>query len=362
MVQNQDQFLGNIIQMKTRIQIGNREISSDSNVFVIAEIGANHNNDIDLAKKMILMAREAGADAVKFQSYKAETLYSKHLAPIREGAQTPYDLIKSIEMSYEWHKILKDFCDANEIIFLSSPFDVEAVDSLEECGVSAYKIASSELGDPLLLKYVAKTMKPVILSTGKAYMSEVDQAVSWIRGEGNDQIILLHCTASYPASYESMNINAISSLRDRYSCLVGLSDHNMENITAVAAVALGAKVIEKHFTISRTMNGPDHAFALEEDGLKELVTFVRKTELAMGSGVKEPDESEKVGRERGNRSIHVKRKMLKGEIIKLDDITIKRPGYGIKGKHLYEIVGRKLRNQVEEDMWLQMEDLENENK
>jgi sialic acid synthase SpsE len=347
--------------MKKEIRIGHKMISENSPCFIISEIGANHNNSLELAKKLIDLSVDAGFDAVKFQSYKAETLYSRYLKPkVNEDGSlgpNPFELIKSIEMSFSWHQILKDYCDSKNIIFLSSPFDFEAVDDLEKVNVPAYKIASSELSDPLLVKYIASKGKPIILSTGKANLKEVEEAVEWITSTGNDQIILLHCTVSYPAVYESMNLKAMDTLKEKFNCLVGLSDHNEENLTAVAAIAMGAKMIEKHVTLDKKMPGPDHAFALNPDGFKELVSWVRKTESSMGTGIKAPHTSELLGRERGNRSIHLKRNLAKGEVIKLEDLIIKRPAYGIHGRELENVIGKVLVKDVLEDMWLTWEDL-----
>ena len=189
-------------------------------------------------------------------------------------------------MPYDWHKPLKAYCDKVGIAFCSSPFDLEAVESLEEINCPFYKIASSELGDPILIKAVARTGKPMVISTGKATMEDVDLAVKWCLEENNDQLILLHCTATYPAKYESMNLNVITSMQNHFDFPIGLSDHNTENITAVSAITMGARLVEKHITLDRNMNGPDHNFALEPDGLRELCTYIRNTEKAMGDPIK----------------------------------------------------------------------------
>lgn len=343
------------------LKLGNREISDTAPCFVIAEIGANHNLDMELAFRLIEVSKEAGADAVKFQSYKAETLYSKYVPrrKMDDGSLGPeiYPLIQKIAMPYEWHAPLKKFCDQKGILFISTPFDHEAVDSLEEVDVPAYKLASSEIGDPLLLKKVARTKKPIIMSTGKADLAEVETAVRWIREEGNDQIVLLHCTVSYPAKYEAMNLLAMNTMRDTFHTLVGLSDHNSENITAVAAVAMGAKVVEKHITLSKTMEGPDHKFALEPDGLRQLVDWIRKTEVALGSGIKEMHATEEQGKRLGNRSLHVRRDLSTGHVIRLEDLIVKRPNLGIAPKEIDVVVGKRLKRDVKEDMWLTWDDI-----
>ncbi len=341
------------------IKIGNKFISENSPCFIIAEIGANHNNDFDKAIKLIDLSKEAGADAVKFQSYRAETLYSKY-TPVKEirGKKTNiFDLIKSCEMSYDWHEKLKKYCDEKEIIFLSSPFDFEAVESLEDVNVEAYKIASSEVSDIRLVQKIARTGKPIILSTGKHTEEEVSEAVDWIEKEGNNQIILLHCTASYPANYDSMNLNCLDTFKKRFNYLYGLSDHNTENLTAVAAIAKGVKLIEKHVTLDRTMEGPDHHFALEPKGFQELVEWVRKTERSMGTHIIGVDKSEEFGRNIGNRSIHVKKDLKIGDIISENDLIIKRPSFGISPREIDQVIGKKVTKEVKEDMWLTWEDL-----
>lgn len=347
--------------MKKKISFANFVLDDQSPCFIISEIGANHNNRIENAYELIDISKDAGADAVKFQSYKAETLYSRFVPrrKLEGGGLGPeiYPLIQRIATPYEWHAPLKEYCDRKGILFLSTPFDDEAVDSLEAVDCPIYKVASSEIGDPLLLKKVARTGKPMIVSTGKANMEEVERTVKWIREEGNDQIVLLHCTAVYPAKYESMNLKAMNAMKERFGCLVGLSDHNMENITAVAAVAMGAKVVEKHITLSRTLDGPDHKFALEPQGFRELVDWIRKTEVALGSGVKEMDSSEKESKRIANRSVHLRRSMRAGETIRMEDLAIKRPHLGIDPQHLYDLPGRKLGKDVEGDMWLTWEDL-----
>ena len=266
-------------------------------------------------------------------------------------------MIKSIEMPFEWHGPLKKYCDDKKIIFISSPFDNEAVDSLEEVGIPAYKIASSEIGDKMLLQYVARKKKPMIMSTGKANLGEVEQALNWIYEAGNTDVILLHCTASYPANYASMNLKCITTLKSAFNCPVGLSDHNTENITAVAAIALGATVIEKHITLDKTLPGPDHHFALEPDQLKELVSWIRNTEESLGNGIKRLDSSEQSGRKFGNRSIHCKRDLKEGDILKADDIIIKRPAFGVEAKDMDKIVGRSLKKDIKADMWISWDDV-----
>ena len=344
-----------------RIKIGNKYISNEDPCFIIAEIGANHNNDINNAFKLIDLAVKAGADAVKFQSYKAETLYSRHTPTkkLKEGNEkiNLFDLIKKIEMPYEWHAVLKKYCDEKKIIFISSPFDFEAVDSLAEINSEAYKIASSEIGDKGLVQYVAMKGRPIIISSGKATVGEIEQALEWIYLTGNKDVVLLHCTSSYPAKYSSMNLNCIETLGSTFKLNIGLSDHNAENITAVAAVALGAKVVEKHITLDKNLPGPDHHFALEPDEFTQLVRWIRNTELSLGDGIKRVDSSELEGRKYGNRSIHVKESLTKGHVLKEADLIVKRPAFGIEPKDMNILIGRELKKDIQEDKWITWDDV-----
>lgn len=334
----------------------------NNSVFIIAEIGSNHSNDINIAKKLIRISKNAGADAVKFQSFKAKTLYSKYVPrrTLPNGKKGPniYKMIQSIEMPYEWHNKLKKYCDKLNIIFISTPFDEEALNSLEEIDCQIYKIASSEIGDQNLVKKIAKTKKPIIISTGKSKLIEVKRAIKWIEKTGNKKIIILHCTATYPADYSSMNLNNISTLKKQFNYKIGLSDHNKENLTAVIAVTLGAKVIEKHITLDRRSKGPDHHFALEPKHLKELVENIKKTEKSFGSYKKDIDKSELQSRIIGNRSIHVIKDLKKGELIKLSDIVFKRPNLGIEPYKYKNVIGKKIKRKIKKDMWLKWNDIE----
>ncbi len=342
------------------IELSSCRIGDKRPCFIIAEIGANHNGNIENAYKLIDIAKNSGANAVKFQSYRAETLYSKY-TPRRVKADgskgpDPYELIKSIQTPYEWHASLKQYCDSKGITFISSPFDSLAIDSLEEVGIEIYKVASSEIGDPLLIKKIASTKKPMIISTGKSSLRDIENVLSWCREEGNEQLVLLECVASYPCSYESMNLRTIKTLRDSFGVLTGFSDHNIENITDVVAVSMGACVIEKHVTLDREMEGPDHHFALDPEGLKQLVSWVRKTEACLGDGVKRVDSSEFQGRRLGNRSIHAKKDLKEGDVITLDSIILKRPNLGINPIDLDAIIGMRLTKDVKADMWITWQD------
>ncbi|MFH1562471.1 MAG: N-acetylneuraminate synthase [Nitrospirota bacterium] len=331
-----------------RIKIGNRLVGEGEPCFVIAEAGSNHNRDFNQALKLIDVAVEAEADAVKFQTYSAEKLYSRK-TPGKEGKESILDLIKRIEMPREWHKDLADYCAEKEIIFLSTPFDLQAVDELEEVGILAYKIASFEITHLPLLEYAAKTGKPIILSTGMANLADIETALEVIYKQGNENVILLHCVVNYPARYEDLNLRAMETMRQAFQLPVGFSDHTLEITSDIAAVALGACVIEKHFTLDRKLSGPDHPFALEPDELKAMVQSIRDTEKALGSPVKRQTKAEEEIFQSGRRGLVAACPIPEGTIITKEMIEVKRPGYGIPTKLMDVVIGREAKKDIEED-------------
>ena len=242
---------------------------------------------------MIDKAAAAGVDAVKFQTFKAEKLYSKKTPKFSKDTINPFDLIKSIELPRAWHEELYKYATDRNLHFLSSPFDYKAVDLLDEIGVPAFKVASFEIIDLELLKYIAKKKKPIIISTGMANIEEIEEALSAIRSQRNNNIILLHCNSVYPTPVEIVNLNAIDIMSKIFEIPIGFSDHTLGIYIPIAAVAKGAKVIEKHFTLDRRMKGPDHHFAIEPDELKQMVQNIRDVEKAIGTGEKKPSEQEK---------------------------------------------------------------------
>src|SRR5687767_268242 len=273
--------------MKT-VRIGERVVGDGSPCFVIAEAGSNHNGRLDEAKSLIRLAADAGADAVKFQTFRADKLYSKNAgrSEYLQLDQPIFDIIAAMEMPYEWLPVLASEAARQGILFLSTPFDEESADALEP-HVPAYKIASYEMTHLPLVRYIAKKGKPLIISTGTADLDEVRETVEAVRAAGNDQLIMLQCTASYPAPLESLNLRAMTTMREELDVLVGLSDHSREPLIGpVAAVALGAAVIEKHFTFSNELPGPDHRFAIEPDELRAMVRSIRECQAALGDGQK----------------------------------------------------------------------------
>jgi len=338
-----------------RVKIGNRIIGEDAPCFIIAEAGANHDRKLSQAKELIDIAVEAGADAVKFQIYSAKTLYSKK-TPLHSGYEKNlWDLIKEIEMPREWIPELKEYCDKKGIIFFATPFDFEAVDELD-IYVELFKVASFEIVDLPLIEYIAKKGKPTIISTGLANMEEIEDAYLTYTKTGNNKLIFLQCASVYPATPELINLRSMEAISKTFGVITGLSDHTLGTHISVAAVAMGAKVIEKHFTLSRKLKGPDHPFAIEPNELKEMVKQIRDVEKALGDGKKlgyKPEELENF--EKARRSIHAKVKIPKGTKITKDMIIIKRPGYGIKPKFIDIIIGREAKRDIEEDEWITWE-------
>jgi sialic acid synthase SpsE len=322
--------------------------------FIIAEAGANHNRDLGLARELIAVAAEAKADAVKFQTYSAETLYSRktpsfsYLQGITD--KSTWQLIKDIELPREWQVELADEAAKHGILFMSTPFDHRAVAELEALGVPAFKIASFEIVDLPLIRRAAAARRPMILSTGLADYEDIQDAVAACRAEGNDDIVLLQCASLYPAPPARMNLRAMQTMRRAFGTLVGLSDHSLGIHVAATAPALGASVIEKHYTLSRALPGPDHPFAIEPGELRELVRQVREVEAALGDGRKlgpAPDELEM--HLKGRRSLVALRPIARGTRIEREMLGIKRPGSGIKPKYLDFVVGRIAAADIEED-------------
>ena len=328
------------------MKIADFEIGKEK-TFIVAELSANHNGSLDLAVKTIEAAARAGADAVKLQTYRADTitLNSDDENFIIKGGSlwdglTYYQLYDKAYTPWQWHKILKETADKLGLILFSSPFDKEAVDFLEELNMPAYKIASFEINDLPLIEYTAKKNKPVIISTGVADYQEIKDAVDTCRNAGNNDIILLKCTSSYPAPIEEANLLMIKEISEDFNCITGLSDHTLSSITAVTSVALGAKVIEKHFILDKSINSPDAAFSLDEKEFKSLVDDIRTVEKSLGH----IDYSISPAGQKNRhfmRSLYVIKDMKKGEKFTSENIGSYRPNLGISPKYYYEILGRK---------------------
>ena len=304
--------------MKMKVRIGDRFVGEGEPVFIIAEIGSNHDGKLEQAKQLIASAKECGADAVKFQSFTADKLVSPKYEKI-------YKAFKEAELPSEWHRELAKFAASRGIIFLSTPFDEEIASLLDNLGVPAFKIASYDMNNYPLLRHVAGFKKPLLLSTGMANLSEVEEAVNTIRGGGNNDIILLHCVSDYPTRLEDANIKAMVIMQRTFQLPVGYSDHSLGIVVALGAVALGACVIEKHVTINKTLPGPDHPHSLGVAEFKEMVQQIRHLELALGSETKAPAETEIHERGWGRRGIYAAVDIPKGATINRDMLKIVRP-------------------------------------
>jgi pseudaminic acid synthase len=343
------------------VEIAGRSVGPGHPCYVIAEAGSNHNRDLDTAKRLIDVAAESGSDAVKFQTYTAEGLYSRktpnpsYLAKdhLLKDQETVWELIKRVEIPWEWHQALADHAAAAGVDFLSTPFEEAAVELLEGLKVPAYKVASYEITHLPLIEFCARTGKPLLLSTGMASLADIERALDVANAAGCDQVALLHCAINYPPNFEDLNLRAIQTLRSAFQVPVGWSDHTMGHTADVTAVALGACLVEKHFTLSREQEGPDHAFALEPDELAAMVQAIRETEASLGSPVKRVTEAESEMFRLGRRSLVAARDLQPGETLRRDDIAVKRPGYGIPVYELDAVVGRRVAVAIEADEILQ---------
>lgn len=327
--------------------IGDKKIGRGERTFIIAEVGSNHDCSLEQAKKLIDAAADAGVDAVKFQSFTAEHIVNRDKKA--DNSETVFDILKRIELPREWHEELNNYARIRNIIFLSSPFDYEAVDMLDELGVPAFKVASGELTNISFLKYVAGKGKPIILSTGFSTMGEAELAVNAIRETGNDRLLLLHCVGAYPSPPGDVNLRVMDTLSAAFDFPVGYSDHTLGIEVPLAAVARGAAVIEKHFTLSKKLKGPDHFYALEPDELSSMIKGIRIVESALGCAVKRPVPPEMNGRIFGRRSIYACEDILKGTIITENMIKIVRPALGLNPVDASLIIGRKARADIVEN-------------
>jgi sialic acid synthase SpsE len=333
--------------------IAGRPVGPGHPAYVIAEAGANHNRDLGTARELIDVAAEAGADAVKFQTYTGAKLYSRKTPPFRylNDDRSPTEILESIALPREWQADLAAYAASRGIAFFSSVFDHEAVDSLVEVGVPAMKIASFEVIDLPLIRHAAAAGVPMILSTGMATYGEIEEALGAVSATGNREVALLRCASLYPAPPEIMHLRGMATLRQAFGVPVGLSDHTRGIAVAVGAAALGVELVEKHFTLSRSMEGPDHPFAIEPDELKAMVSGIREVEAALGSPqLKGPsaEEAEEMYR-LARRSVVAATDIPAGTTITREMLTTKRPGYGIKPRDIDRLCGRVARVDIADD-------------
>jgi len=338
-----------------RIKIGQRFIGDREPCFIIAEAGVNHNGDVRLAKKLIDAAQKAGADAVKFQTFKAETVVSAtaekagYQKETTGADESQLDMLKRLELTESQFAELADYARQKGILFLSTTYDLRSVDFLDGLDMPAFKVASGEITNLPLLTHIARKRKPVILGTGMSTLEEIECALQAMRKEGAKDIILLHCVSAYPAKIEDTNLRAMETLRKAFHVPVGLSDHTTGITVPIAAAALGACVIEKHFTLDKTLPGPDHRASLDPGELAEMVRSIRLVEKALGNGVKKPTPTEEENKKVMRRSLTARVAIPRGTVITADMIDIKRPGTGISPAELEKVIGRKASKSISQE-------------
>lgn len=329
--------------------------NSEKKVFIIAEAGDNHNGDYNLALQLVDKAVEAGADCVKFQTFIAENVISKFAQKAEYQKETTgeeesqYEMVKKLELPFEQFRSIKKYCEEKNILFLSTPFDLDSIDFLEEIQIPFWKIPSGEITNLPYLEKIARTGKDVIMSTGMSNMEEIEMALSVLKKNGAGKITLLHCNTEYPTPFGDVNLRAMQAMEETFRVPVGYSDHTIGIEVPIAAVAMGASVIEKHFTLDKNMEGPDHKASLEPGELKQMVRSIRNIEQAMGSSEKQPSPSEKKNISIARKSIVAKRGIRQGEKLTEENLYIKRPGDGISPMRWYEIIGTTAVKDFEED-------------
>lgn len=331
---------------------------------IIAEAGVNHNGNFELAKKLVDKAVEAGADIVKFQTCKAENVISRYAdkaeyQKVTTGeADSQLDMVRKLMLTYEEYGKLKEYCDEKGIEFLSTAFDLPSVDYLHSIGMKRWKIPSGEITNlPLLIK-IAQLHEPIIMSTGMSELSEVADAVKVLIENGASDITLLHCTTEYPAPYEDVNLKAMETMRDAFDLPIGYSDHTKGLEIPVAAVARGACVIEKHFTLDRNMEGPDHKASIEPDELKQMVDMIRHVEVAIGDGVKKVSASEAKNQDIARKSIIAAKAIKAGDVFTEENVTTKRPGNGINPMRWFDLLGKTAKHDYKEDYLIEKDELD----
>jgi N,N'-diacetyllegionaminate synthase len=342
------------------IAIGNKFIGDTHPVFFIAEAGVNHNGSFDCALKLVDVARAAGADAIKFQTFKAEKLNTRmapkssyHIQTTGEDAkQTWFELLKTQELSKEAHMAIIEHCRKQGILFLSTPYDEDSADMLDDLGVSAFKLASTDLSNTLLIKHIAAKMRPMIISTAMSTLEEVDIAVRAMRVEGLEEFVVLQCTGNYPSCIEDSNLRVMLTYREVFGCHVGYSDHTPQLVNPIAATAMGARVYEKHITLDKAMPGPDHRMSLDPQELRETIRAIRDTEKALGSSKKFVLPDEKENREKLRKSLVTAVDIDQGTNITRYLITAKRPGTGIPPYEIEKVLGHRALKDIAADTLL----------
>ena len=335
--------------MNNEIIINNKKIGSQHNPFFIAEAGLNHNGDIEIAKKMIDKAIESGADAIKFQTYKSEEFLTE--------SSEYFDFFKNVELSFDEFKELNNYAKEKNFTFFSAPFDIPSADFLYKIDVPCFKIASSDLTNMPLIRHIAKMKKPMIISTGIGTMKEIEEAVNWCLSENNDQIALLHCVANYPALPEETNLDAIKSMMKKFNFPIGFSDNGESELVDIAAVSLGACIVEKHYTLDKKFDGPDHSFSIEPKDLKNLTSQLSLIKKIKGTGLKQPTDFELLNKPAIRKSITAKVDILKGEKLTENNMSIKRPEGGIEPKSWDSLLSKCTNKLIKKDSVIKWDDL-----
>lgn len=345
------------------LRIGKHEIGYHRPVFVIAEIGVNHNGDIKLAKKMIKAAAESGADCVKFQTFKAERVVTqgavkaKYQLKTTDPEESQLRMLKKLELPQEAYETLIADCEACGVTFMSTPYNIEDIDFLDKIGVSAFKLASIHAAEPYIVEYAAKKGKSVILSTGMATLGEIDEVVRVFRNTGNEALALLQCTTNYPSAVNEANLRAMQSIAKAFDVITGYSDHTRTDTACIVSIGLGAKIIEKHFTLDKSLPGPDHSCSATPKEFTGLVKKIRDAEAVLGSPVKSPTRIERANAEGMRRSIVARKGIAKGEVFTSAMLLFKRPAIGISPRFFDEIIGRVAQRAIEKNAFIRWSDI-----
>lgn len=351
-------------ELKSVVRIGNAQIGASAPVWIIAEAGVNHNGDLGLALELVHAAKECGAACVKFQTFRSERIVTRESPKARYQLETTsvnesqFEMLKKLELGYDAFARIAEECAREGVVFLSTPYSIEDVDLLESLHAPAYKIASALAVEPPLLERVADTGKPVLLSTGMCNLDEVRTAVRTLTRAGCEELVLFQCTTDYPSRLEEANLRVIPTLREEFRAPVGYSDHSEGLLATTAAVALGACAIERHFTLDRTMPGPDHLASSDPAEMRLLVETVRNVEKALGSGIKSPTARETANRKNMRRGIVAARQLPDGHRLELQDLAFKRPLQGIAPAEYEQLIGRRLTRTVAADEPISWSDLE----
>lgn len=346
------------------IKIGSKQIFPASQVYIIAEIGVNHNGSIELTKKLICCAKECGADAVKFQTYSTEKLVIPNIPKVQyqksitSPNESHFDMLKKLELSREAHRILFEYCRKLDIEFISTPYDITSAQFLLELGVKCFKTASVDIVDLPLHEFLGKCKLPTLIATGMATLGEIEEVMEIYHTLGHKDVVLLHCVSNYPCSDLSLNLRVIKTLQVAFNVNVGFSDHSIGFLASSIAVALGAVVIEKHFTLDKSLPGPDHKASSTPEEFKKLVESIRKTEVMLGSSIKkcQPEEVDMANVSR--KTIVLNRDITKGETFTVDHLIMKRPGTGLHSRETRNIIGKKARYNLKENHLLNWTDIE----